>query len=40
MSIKEENNAESSGGRRYKKRTLRTLRKKSAHRKRTKRNRA
>ena len=36
-SVKEENNAESSGGRRYKKRTLR---KKRAHRKRTKRNRA
>jgi hypothetical protein len=36
-SIKEENNSESSGGRRYKKRTLR---KKRAHRKRTKRNRA
>jgi hypothetical protein len=36
-SVKEENNAESSGGRRYKKRTLR---KKRAHRKRTKRSRA
>jgi uncharacterized protein YhaN len=36
----EEDNAESSGGRRYKKRTMRTLRKKRAHRKRTHRNRA